>query len=103
MSRHVLSSADHDRSIAVAVGDEVVIDLPERATAGYQWFVVAAPPGVDVSIDRSAVNTSVGGEALAHVVARVRAAGGGVLELEHRRPWDSFSTERRFRITLGVT
>ena len=103
MSRQEISLADNGKSIAAAPGDELIIALPEKATAGYQWEVSEAPSGVDVAMERppSSQGAAPGADALTLVLVRVRAPVRGRIVLAHRQPWDQTSPgSSKFHIEL---
>jgi len=102
MPRHTLSSKDNDRHLRVAAGDEVVIELPEKSTAGYEWATRDVPQGVDVRIERPATDPgrAVGADALTRVHVTVHQSPGGRLVLVHRQPWDAAGTATSFAIEL---
>jgi len=82
-------------SVAVSGGDQVVVRVPETASAGYQWSVeeIAGPLELvssDLELERQpAPAPGAAGER----VVRLRAGGSGEgrLVLALRRPWEPTS------------
>lgn len=83
----------------VSVGEELVLDLTEPATAGYAWQL-AAEPGPQLELLGSRLEAGEPGTrapgAAAHRTLRLaaRAPGTAHLTLELRRPWEQDPAER---------
>lgn len=89
MARHVVRESG--RSVNAAVGDEIVVMLPECATAGYQWHVADGLPPCLVEYPESqpTVNhTEIGSDALRAIGLRVTGTGTHLVRLLHYRPWE---------------
>jgi len=106
MPRYTFSLADSGKKLLVRPGDEIVCELPEKATAGYEWMTVAVPEGVDVRIERPGSESAspAGADALTRVNVIVRRPVEGRLVLEHRQPWEnSREGSSKFEIDLGTS
>ncbi|MGE5204696.1 MAG: protease inhibitor I42 family protein [Chlamydiota bacterium] len=90
MSRIQISSADNGKSLAVRVGDELAISLPENPTTGYRWQVDSSGSSLILEKDDFALPGKVqmgsGGTRL--LTFRAAAAGHASLQLGSRRPWE---------------
>jgi predicted secreted protein len=90
MPRHTLSATDNERRVLVAGGDEIVILLPEKATAGYEWEITQIPEGVEVQIERHEADLSMnaGADAMTSMHVIINRAVRGRLVARHRQPWN---------------
>ncbi len=97
----MLSKADNGRMIETPVGEALAIELPELATAGFEWALVAIPPGLVVSIERPhAIVGGVGSTARTRIVVHAERALTGTLVFVHRQPWNPSATDERFELTI---
>ena len=89
--QRMLTLADNGTKLLVAPGDEIVCELPEKATAGYEWTPHSVPDGVDVRLERPGLESASppGADAITRVRVLVRGPVRGMLVLEHRQPWES--------------
>jgi inhibitor of cysteine peptidase len=90
--------------VSAAVGDTVILRLPENATTGYVWSVAEREPGlalvVDSTVPSEGTNVGAGG---AHVF-HFRAERPGVWHLTFRlaRAWDpAVLDERSLTVRTG--
>ena len=102
MTEHVVE-ADGER-VAVAVGDEVVIRLPEPATGGFAWSVGELADGVEiVSADLSAASKMPGAAAHRTVRLSIRRPSEGLVTLVLGRPWEGAEPPvQRFSFSLNT-
>lgn len=100
MSDHRLGPADAGRSISVAAGDRVVLELPEMGGAGYTWQVEQLPEGASVIDERYEQSQGIGG-ASQHIF-ELDPGEGGELRLRHLRPWEGDAgVIERFAVTIN--
>ena len=96
---------DNGSTIRLAIGDELELALPEHRTAGFRWYVVAAPSGVcDAIADAFEQGSSLPGAPGSHRWRfRAVAEGRAPISLEYRRSWDAAGQPgRRFSLTIVV-
>jgi inhibitor of cysteine peptidase len=90
--------------VKVAVGDEIVVRIPEIPTSGYAWSVSSVDPQLQVVSDAFVAD---GGELPApgaggqHVVRlRAQSAGHARAVLVLKRPWESSASQT---FSVGAT
>jgi predicted secreted protein len=99
MARRVVTQEENGRTLEAKAGDEIVIILPERATAGYQWQLAGAlPAGVEVlpvtaSPARAGAiegdpRAAIGADAPAAISLRLKESGTHRIRLLEYRPWE---------------
>jgi inhibitor of cysteine peptidase len=89
-------------TVGVAVGDVVVIRLPENTTSGYVWSVGELSGGLEPA-GEELVPPGAGAGAAGERVVRVRAVapGAAVVVLVYAREWEPSPVEqRRVRVTV---
>ena len=94
---------DDDTAVEAAVGDSLVIALPENGTTGYQWTVSAAGDAVVVETDEFAPPGSAAPGAAGQRLVTLRATrtGTAVVDMRLERPWEALATRRRrLRVTI---
>ena len=101
-----LSEADADKTVAVAAGDTVEIQLPENATAGYRWTLETSDKSVCevIADERHGPDNLVPGAPGRHVW-RLKAAHAGdcKIEIAYRRAWQGDTPPARtFKLGLRV-
>jgi predicted secreted protein len=86
----VVTRADNGRTVKAGVGEEIVVVLPERATAGYEWMVVDAPPEVEAFTVPTPPTEilGIGADASRRVGLRVKTPGTHRIRLLQYRPWE---------------
>ena len=92
-----LAESDADRSIAVAVDDEILVKLAENRTAGYQWSVEASTGGVTVvkSDFEAAADGRPGAGGQRTFVLRATSTGAGEVRLRYQRSWETGTASGR--------
>ena len=99
---HRLTQADDGGRLAVAVGDAVVVSLPERATTGYRWEPQVDPDALRVESAEPVADAEprgAPGERVVRVVAL--RPGEAALRLVLKRSWEAEAAER-FEVALDV-
>lgn len=90
MTRHVVTESG--RTLEVAVGDEVELDLPENASTAYLWHVTEAPQGLRLLDNEPRPGGDVPGRAGRRILRfAVDRHVTGTLRAELRRPWEQSS------------
>jgi predicted secreted protein len=87
VGEHRLGPQDAGRTVEVAAGDRLVLELPEIPGTGYTWEIDELPPGgrvIDEHYEQRA-EAGIGGGSR-HVFV-VDPAAGGRLSLKHSQPW----------------
>lgn len=87
MSDIALGLQDAGRTVTVAAGDPLVVELPEIPGTGYTWQVEALPDGarlVDERFDQP--SAGIGGQTR-HVFV-IDPGAGGAVRLRQGRPWE---------------
>lgn len=90
MRHHVTQSGT---VVAAAVGDEILVQLAERATSGYEWHVTPALPAGLEELPADAVPGTtpplgIGAQNLRSFRFRVRSAGSWSLRFSQYRSWE---------------
>jgi inhibitor of cysteine peptidase len=81
--------------VALAVGQELAVQLESNVTTGYAWELVPPMPDALTVIDPGTYRASSGSESrpgsggTTSFVVRAARPGNGTLELVYRRPWES--------------
>jgi inhibitor of cysteine peptidase len=80
---------ERDAPVRAAVGDSLVLTLPENGTTGYQWVVSGTPDFLEVVADDVVPPGSAapGAGGMHRWRWTARRPGSGRLVLELRRPW----------------
>jgi len=92
-----------DGEVRVALGDDVVLRLPENATTGYRWHVENLQGGLEVTASHYAPPGALlpGAGGMRELRLRPTEAGQGRLELALRQPWGEDAAERyALRVTV---
>lgn len=88
--------------IRARVGEAFVLELPVRATAGYEWRVVRAPETARVSGARIRPGgTALGASAIQEFDLVATLPGAGTLVVACKRPWETAAGER-LELTIVV-
>lgn len=86
----VITKDQNGRTLKAAVGAEVVVLLPERATAGYEWTIV--DPSSDIEeflVQTPPVETlGIGADTTRQIGLRVKTPGTHRIRLLQYRPWE---------------
>jgi inhibitor of cysteine peptidase len=100
-----LTSADNGRIIAVRVGDDVTLLLPDNPSTGFRWAVDADPDFVKIEVGEFIPpSTMVGGGGEAHWSFKAKRPGITKVTLTRWRPWEGErSAIERYEITLQVS
>ena len=100
-----LTSADNGRIIAVRVGADVALRLPDNPSTGYQWAVDADPGFVGIEVGEFVPSsTMVGGGGEAHWSFKAKRPGITKVTLTRWRPWEGErSAIERYEITLQIS
>jgi inhibitor of cysteine peptidase len=90
--------------VEAAPGDRIVVELPENASAGYQWSIVDLPDHLELLHDRLATpRRRAPGAATTHgFLLRALASGSGRVVLELARPWEKAAPEERWSVGVDV-
>ena len=104
MAQTVVTDAQNGATVQVAVGDVVVVRLPENPTTGYRWQISAAP-ALGPTGDEFTMGLSSAPGAGGERTLRLTAAKAGVFHVQAalRRPWESGSAPKAvFGLTVEV-
>jgi predicted secreted protein len=91
LARRVVTHNENGRTLRAQAGDEIVVVLPERATAGYQWQVAGPlPAGVEAFAPPPSPPTvsAIGADAPGTIGLRVTQSGTHRIRLLEFRPWE---------------
>ena len=105
-SSHMVTQADQSKTIEVAKGDSVTIQLPENPATGYRWSLdqhdpTALEPGQKPSFQLSSPAVGGGGDRTFTFVAR--APGQSSVELNLRRAWEGEKlAQKNFRVNFRI-
>jgi inhibitor of cysteine peptidase len=91
-----LTQADNGGRVAVRVGDAIIIRLPETASTGYRWSLVAVDHAyVNVGPPRAERTSDAPGSGGTSVwTVRATQPGTTRLELQKARSWERGAIER---------
>jgi inhibitor of cysteine peptidase len=109
-----LTEESNGKEVAVNVGQNFIISLPENPTTGYVWRFVkvgnvernATPicsKMSDIFVPKHSTSSRVGTPGIHQWHFRADAPGAATLELQLVRPWDAGSAKRSFVLHLRVT
>ena len=104
MSR-IVTKDDNGTTVELHVGDEVVLRLPENATAGYRWAVEAADANlVDLKEgEYLPASGATGSGGMAQWTVRAQTTGAAQIKLKRWRRWEGETSVRdRFEFTLRI-
>jgi len=101
VTRHELSEAELGGVLTLAPGDELVLDLNERASTGYRWVVEQIDPAVlaVAGSEYRAGSGAPGGPATRRLIFRALAAGITELRLKRSR---GDAVDRRVTIEVAI-
>jgi inhibitor of cysteine peptidase len=101
-----LSDGDSGKTVELAVGTTLVVDLEENASTGYSWALQGSVPGaLEAAGDeqQAAADTGAVGAAGRHVFTyKATKAGEGKLTLVYARPWESMQPAKTFTVDVVV-
>ena len=87
MSELSLGPQDAGRTVTLAAGDHLVLELPEIPGTGYTWQMETLPEGARIVDERYEQPTGAGiGGQTRHIFV-VDPASGGAVRLRQGRPW----------------
>lgn len=97
------TEASNGRTLEVAVGDSIELELPENRTTGYRWHVLAAgEPVCEKTAEQFVPGPSQpGAPGLLHCEFQVKAGGVARIQLASRRSWSS-ADERSFTLDVSA-
>jgi predicted secreted protein len=79
--------------VHVAVGDEIVVQVPEQIGGGYEWMVsTTLPAGIEAFEIDSLVSAGVGAASMRQLGFRVTSLGRHVITLSHLRSWEGLAS-----------
>jgi inhibitor of cysteine peptidase len=90
VARIEINGVQRGTSVPVHVGDQVVLRLPENASAGYTWSLDAPPEGMQLIEDRyeRPGDAAPGARSMRTFELLVAAPGRHRLRLVNARPWE---------------
>jgi predicted secreted protein len=101
-----LSDGDSGKTVELAVGSTLVVDLEENASTGFSWAVKGEAPAVLTFVSdeqKAADTTGVVGAAGRHVLEfQAAKVGEGTLTLVYARPWESVQPAKTFIVDVVV-
>jgi len=89
MNRHLVT--ENSSTLTASVGDEILIQVPERATAGYEWRVAGSlPSGLEFfsAPPPPPREDAIGADVSRAIGLRVTGPGRYRVRLLHHRPWE---------------
>jgi predicted secreted protein len=97
---------ENGATLSISPGERVVVELPEIATAGYQWRVAQVPETLEVvENDFSPPDSGApGAGGRRRIVFAARGTGRGATVLKLQRPWesqDAAADEFRFDVEVS--
>jgi inhibitor of cysteine peptidase len=103
MAEHQLNATHGGCSMQAAVGDTLVVRLPENPTTGHQWQF-ALPAGLSVLADEMAAAGGTPGAAGERMLRlRADAPGRHALSAQLRRSWEAGAPPTaQFAVTVDV-
>jgi inhibitor of cysteine peptidase len=104
MAQHLLTQAQHGGALHAAVGDDVLLRLPENPTTGYRWEF-SLPAGLSQAADDfAAAGGAPGGGGERVVRLQATAPGRHTVTAALRRSWDAGGPpQASFSATIEVT
>ncbi|MGE5764960.1 MAG: protease inhibitor I42 family protein [Mycobacterium leprae] len=97
-----LTAADANTTRTVSVGNEVIVQLPETPTTGYQWRPEVDSDALQIIGDQYEVVETPRGAPGLHVFAfRAIREGPTVLKLVRGRAWESRTIDE-YRVNLRI-
>ena len=89
MSNVVIGPANDGSAVHVAVGDVVIVRLPENPTTGYRWSVERSAGLAPAGDEFSATSSAVGGGGERTLRFAARSPGTFRIEASLRREWEA--------------
>lgn len=84
-----ISYRDNHRTFTAAVGERIVLRLPETASTGYRWMPESVPTGLTLDSDEYDNDGAIGAAATRVLRWTARHPGTFDLRLLHRRDWET--------------
>lgn len=104
-----IAEADNGTTVALAVGQTLLVDLAANPSTGYSWVVTALPSVVETvgepAFKGGPTQTTavVGAGGVETLTFRAKAAGTGKLDLGYVRPWETgVAPAQTYSVTLEV-
>jgi predicted secreted protein len=105
-----LSQGDNDSTVAAHVGDEIVVVLPERSTAGFRWQLETADDvlkpvseGYRQTTEADEAEPVFGRPSLREFRVQVTAPGKSRLALKHLQEFEKNSVDARFAVVIDAS
>ena len=106
MGSHLITEADHGKTVDLKKGDALTIHLPENPTTGYRWNLDEHDPSALESTGTATFEPSspaVGAGGRRTFSFRAKTVGEYPLGLNLRRAWEKqASPARKFAITVRI-
>lgn len=99
----ILSELDNHRLVETAVGDQIVVRLPENPTTGFRWQLEWAEGAVQSEDDSFELGPSpqIGSGGVREFRFRVRGAQPGRIELKQWQAWEGeASVTQRYAVEI---
>lgn len=102
-----LTAGDAGKTVTIAPGSTLVVELESNPTTGYDWYVKGAVPSQLTTVAEEyrseASPGTVGGGGVKTFTFEGADAGSGTLTLVYVRPWESRAVpEQSFSVTVVV-
>jgi inhibitor of cysteine peptidase len=106
MDSHLVTEADHEKTIDVRKGDSITIHLPESPTTGYRWSLDQQDPATLEPIEKplfESGSTALGAGGGRKFTFLAKASGESCLSLNLRRSWETEKSPRKqFRVRVHI-
>jgi predicted secreted protein len=102
VGRQQIGEDDDGRPVALAVGDELVLDLMQIGGTGYLWSLESVPAGLVLAADETTPGLLPGAAGRRRLTLRASGPGEGDLVARLARPWPGGETERRLSVPVRV-
>ncbi len=105
MAEIVVREGETARTVTVATGDEVKVELSENPTTGFRWQVTSVDAGVlRLQSDDfvPSAGAAVGSSGLRVFRFAAVNSGGTEVRLELKRPWEAQPPRSTFAILVSV-
>lgn len=101
----VLTEADNGKTVSVAAGSSLAVELPENASTGYRWSPDPPPLGAVALVGTEhETSTATGGSGKVRFEFKAKDVAAAKLRFKYWRPFEGDSSvQKEFGVTVQVT
>jgi inhibitor of cysteine peptidase len=100
------TKSHHGKSVNLALGETLTVQLPETPTTGFRWAIVSEPASMLTLVSDNFImnaGSELGGGGMRQFLFRADQPGSGALTLKLQRAWESNAPSDQFSISITTS